>query len=72
MTEFAKGNPVKYTYWAETDDLTLLQAALLTFGIEPFSLEENWEYLGERVTLEVLREGKRVTLRLIVGVSDES
>ena len=27
---------------------------------------------GERVTLEVLREGKRVTLRLIVGVSDES
>ncbi len=27
---------------------------------------------GERVTLEVLREGKRITLRLIVGVSDES
>jgi len=27
---------------------------------------------GERVTLEVLRDGKRITLRLIVGVSDES
>ena len=40
MTEFARQNPVKYRFWSEVDDLSVVQAALLTFGIEPLSLDE--------------------------------
>ncbi|MDP1527677.1 MAG: hypothetical protein Q8M20_17885 [Rhodocyclaceae bacterium] len=54
MTEFAKNNPIKSRFWAEVDDLNLLQAALLTFGIEPFSLDDYWHHTGERVTLDDL------------------
>jgi hypothetical protein len=36
MTDFAKPRPVMSSFWSETDDLTLVQAALLTFGIEHF------------------------------------
>jgi hypothetical protein len=54
MTEFAKQYPIKYRFWAEVDDLSLLQAALLTFGIEPFSLDDCWEHTCERVTLDDL------------------
>jgi hypothetical protein len=57
MTEFAKQNPIKYRFWAEVDDLSLLQAALLTFGIEPFSLDDCWEHTGERVTVDDLPDG---------------
>lgn len=54
MTEFVKQNPIKSRFWAEVDDLSLLQAALLSFGIEPFSLDDYWHHTGERVTLDDL------------------
>lgn len=36
MSEFAQSNPIVNPYWAETEDVTLLEAALLSLGIEPF------------------------------------
>ena len=57
MTAFAKQNPVKSRFWGETDDLSLVDAALLTFGIEPFSLGEYLEAAGEPVTLDELPDG---------------
>jgi len=57
MTAFAKQNPVRSRFWGEADDLNLVDSALLTFGIEPFSLGENLEAAGEPVTLDELPDG---------------
>ncbi|MEK7737232.1 MAG: hypothetical protein AAB319_05690, partial [Pseudomonadota bacterium] len=57
MTDFANQNPVRSSFWGETDDLSLVDAALLTFGIEPFSLGEYLEVAGEPVTLDELPDG---------------
>jgi len=57
MTDFAKQNPVRSSFWGETDDLSLVDAALLTFGIEPFSLDKYIEVAGEPVTLDELPNG---------------
>jgi len=36
MSEFAQSNPIVNSFWAETEDVSLLEAALLLLGIEPF------------------------------------
>ena len=57
MTDFAKQHPVSSKFWGETDDLSLFQAALLTFGIEPFAFQKNTESTCEPVALDALPDG---------------
>lgn len=38
MSEFAQYNPIVNSFWAETEDVTLLEAALLSLGFEPFDM----------------------------------
>jgi hypothetical protein len=54
MTAFAKQHPVHSAFWGETDDLSLLDAALLTLNIEPSALADELEASGEPVSLDEL------------------
>lgn len=57
MNQFAQSNPTQNSFWAETEDVSLLEAALLSLGIEPFALGEYMEACGEPVSLEELPNG---------------
>lgn len=57
MNAIASQQQVKNSFWGETDDLSLFQAALLTFGIDPFSFKKDTERTGESVTLASLPDG---------------
>jgi len=54
MTAFAKQNPVRDPFWGEVEDISLLNAALLSFNIEPSSLTQHIDDTGEPVCLEDL------------------
>lgn len=38
MSNFAQYNPISNPFWAETEAVTLLEAALLSLGVEPFDM----------------------------------
>lgn len=40
-------NPISNPFWAETEDVTLLEAALLYLGVEPFDMVEYAPEPGE-------------------------
>jgi hypothetical protein len=56
MTAFAKSNPVRDTFWGAVEDLSLLDAALLSFNIEPSALGLHMDHTGEPVRLDELPE----------------
>lgn len=57
MNQFAQSNPIENPFWAETEDVTLLEAVSLSFGIEPFALEDYLQECGEPVRPRLLPDG---------------
>lgn len=57
MNQFAQSNPTENSFWAETEDVSLLEAVSLSFGIEPFSMDEYLQDCGEPVRLRLLPDG---------------
>lgn len=56
MTDFAKAHPVRSAFWDEMDDLSLLDAALLTLNIEPSAVGDQLETSGEPLHFEEIHE----------------
>ncbi len=57
MSDFVKNNPIKTTFWAEVDDLSILSAACLTFDFEPTALDDYMAIMGEPIDREDLPIG---------------
>ncbi len=51
---FLKAHSTIQPFWGEVEDISLVSAALLTFGISPPSLDEEFEARGEPVSTEEL------------------